>query len=200
MQPKRLTAWRIALRATVPALLLAVWINSMFGEVSVGRRWTKGFPVPPSPPAPGWPPVQSCTQEGWWQVRSSEGAARLLWGGNTQVMFRLGPPTPPTTQWSWTRATYSDVISRIAPSIFGLKGFWHAPEFFIVASATENHHASIPVPYFLLTSLAAIPLLRLLWANRRSVRRNVAGLCRECDYDLRAHQAGARCPECGTVI
>jgi hypothetical protein len=33
------------------------------------------------------------------------------------------------------------------------------------------------------------------WRERRNL-----GLCPNCRYDLRAHQPGQRCPECGTVI
>lgn len=48
--------------------------------------------------------------------------------------------------------------------------------------------------------LAAVPLAWAVggWWRRR--RRPEAGKCGRCGYDLRAHVAGQRCPECGTVI
>jgi hypothetical protein len=47
--------------------------------------------------------------------------------------------------------------------------------------------------------LAVLPLveaLRLIGTRRRAR----IGLCPGCGYDLRAHAAGGRCPECGTAI
>jgi hypothetical protein len=39
------------------------------------------------------------------------------------------------------------------------------------------------------------------WRKLRRMRRRLArGCCAECGYDLRAHQAGEKCPECGRVI
>ncbi len=58
------------------------------------------------------------------------------------------------------------------------------------------------VPYSYLAVLLAItPVLWLLTRKRRRLADEMAtGLCPICDYDLRAHKAGERCPECGTVI
>jgi hypothetical protein len=36
-----------------------------------------------------------------------------------------------------------------------------------------------------------------VYAHRRAVRQ---GFCPSCRYDLRAHQPGQKCPECGAVI
>jgi len=38
--------------------------------------------------------------------------------------------------------------------------------------------------------------IRRRWRTARRLRE---GLCLKCGYDLRAHQPGGRCPECGTV-
>ncbi len=37
-------------------------------------------------------------------------------------------------------------------------------------------------------------------ADRRRRAHSRIGLCPVCGYDLRMHQSGSRCPECGTVI
>jgi hypothetical protein len=60
---------------------------------------------------------------------------------------------------------------------------------------------------YLIFLFLAFPLVRLLLRTghriyralqaARSARR---GLCPTCSYDLRAHQRGDRCPECGSVI
>jgi hypothetical protein len=46
---------------------------------------------------------------------------------------------------------------------------------------------------------ACVLLFFPIWRRWRMVRGTRQGLCMNCGYDLRAHQAGERCPECGTV-
>ena len=60
-----------------------------------------------------------------------------------------------------------------------------------------------PFPFwfaFLLTTL--LPILRIprLLAFIRSRRRTPHGLCPHCAYDLRVHNTGDKCPECGALI
>jgi hypothetical protein len=41
----------------------------------------------------------------------------------------------------------------------------------------------------------------VIWAIRREIRqRGDIPHCSVCDYDLRAHRPGDRCPECGALI
>jgi hypothetical protein len=47
--------------------------------------------------------------------------------------------------------------------------------------------------------LPVIQTLRMM-GHRRRARREAMGLCPFCGYDLRAHKAGQRCPECGQLI
>jgi hypothetical protein len=42
-------------------------------------------------------------------------------------------------------------------------------------------------------------LCLVLWQMRLD-RRRPAHACPTCHYDLRAHRAGEKCPECGTLI
>ena len=63
-----------------------------------------------------------------------------------------------------------------------------------------------PVPFVLLRLRHGFPALvfAILPAIKtrsllRTRRRNRAGLCPRCGYDLRAHRGGDRCPECGAV-
>lgn len=58
--------------------------------------------------------------------------------------------------------------------------------------------------------LALLPLLLLLWVMAGMVlamvmfvsqrRKRLTGACAKCGYDLRAHKAGERCPECGELV
>lgn len=60
---------------------------------------------------------------------------------------------------------------------------------------------AVGLPYwFAILTMLAVPAraLALVRANRRSARRERAGLCRWCGYDLRA--SGERCPECGGEV
>jgi hypothetical protein len=49
-------------------------------------------------------------------------------------------------------------------------------------------------------------ILPTIWAVRFELKRQerrkryLVGKCVTCEYDLRAHSKGQRCPECGTVI
>ena len=58
--------------------------------------------------------------------------------------------------------------------------------------------------FFLLFMLLPIwRVIRLVFhklQQRRQRRRLARNLCVNCAYDLRAHAAGGKCPECGTLI
>ena len=57
--------------------------------------------------------------------------------------------------------------------------------------------------WLLILALLAYPYIFLrrtpIWLSARR-QRLAQGLCPACGYDLRAHKAGDRCPECGTII
>jgi hypothetical protein len=60
-----------------------------------------------------------------------------------------------------------------------------------------SRYKAFTLPYWPPTLLfAAIPL----WWFLHTRRRATPGHCRQCNYDLRAHAPGQKCPECGTVI
>jgi hypothetical protein len=57
-------------------------------------------------------------------------------------------------------------------------------------------HVMIGLPFWLLLSVVAVPTM-IAWRLDR--RRNPAGRCQECGYDLTGNVSG-RCPECGEPI
>ena len=62
-----------------------------------------------------------------------------------------------------------------------------------------RHYKSLTIPYWAPTLLFA----GLAWLGFRRARRQArtnAGRCMQCNYDLRAHKAGDKCPECGANI
>jgi hypothetical protein len=63
----------------------------------------------------------------------------------------------------------------------------------------EEHYL---VPAWVPLSLTSIASVVFFFPARRAWRvasRGRLGLCLTCGYDLRAHQPGEKCPECGTV-
>jgi hypothetical protein len=64
-------------------------------------------------------------------------------------------------------------------------------------------HLHIGIPYWLVLLMTGILPLRWLKGRQRQrqqIWRRSHGLCEKCGYDLRAHQPGQKCPECGTTI
>jgi hypothetical protein len=62
---------------------------------------------------------------------------------------------------------------------------------------TISHAVGFPIWFFPLL-FAVLPFWVLVARIRRKARR--VGHCAKCGYDLRAHQRGQKCPECGTPI
>ncbi len=68
-------------------------------------------------------------------------------------------------------------------------GFAHLPN-------RMRFDAYVAPHWFFALLFAALPAVRLR-SILRTRRRNRAGLCQHCGYDLRATPQGGRCPECG---
>ena len=70
----------------------------------------------------------------------------------------------------------------------------------IVGLTASYSSAVLTIPYwFILLPTIVFPLV---WVRGfiRNRRRRLRGKCLACGYDLRAHNAGDRCPECGMVL
>ena len=69
-----------------------------------------------------------------------------------------------------------------------------------IRSSTVNFNYCLRLPFWplmLLMLCAPTLLVRLERRKRAAIKQ---GLCRTCNYDLRAHTSGQKCPECGTTI
>jgi hypothetical protein len=108
---------------------------------------------------------------------------------------------PPYGQHSMRIDSYYDVTPGWGWSHGEPWSSWHWREMLLgdyqhdVQLGTDS--VSIEVPYWLFIVLSAILPARWLIIRRRWQRRQRAGLCRRCGYDLRA--TPDRCPECGNI-
>jgi hypothetical protein len=84
--------------------------------------------------------------------------------------------------------------ARESGYLFGLIGSEDYPK--------TPHSARGSLIYVSDWEIAFLSLLLTLAVYVRSLRlnRSAPGKCPTCDYDLRAHQPGQKCPECGTPI
>ena len=70
-------------------------------------------------------------------------------------------------------------------------------------SSTRWVRCYLVVPHwFALLATSPLPILWIRGRMRmlRAARRQRAGHCLHCGYDLRAHAPGQKCPECGNII
>lgn len=56
------------------------------------------------------------------------------------------------------------------------------------------------LPLWMPIALTLVIPAWIAWNQRKKMQLESSSLCLKCRYDLRAHQEGQRCPECGTVI
>jgi hypothetical protein len=88
-------------------------------------------------------------------------------------------------------------FTEFAP--FALRGPDYSKRFLGFGGGVQlNGGRFVNIPYWFLALLFALPpAMTIRGILRRRARR--PGLCPNCGYDLRAHSAGERCPECGTA-
>lgn len=104
-------------------------------------------------------------------------------------------------------------MASLSPTTqFVLGPYYHPPTFsnaygfhFSLRSTPDSvvHLRSIIIPFWMPTLLLAgimYVLVRPHMGHYQYRRRQMKGLCPSCLYDLREHQSGQKCPECGTVI
>jgi hypothetical protein len=64
--------------------------------------------------------------------------------------------------------------------------------------STVKYASDTPFVVEVLMGIGSAVAVVLLFRYRRRLKRDLAGLCRTCGYDLRASKD--KCPECGTAI
>jgi hypothetical protein len=79
---------------------------------------------------------------------------------------------------------------------FGVK---QSPKFLLWKDTAEKSETFFILPLWALAIITMVAPVR--WGIRfQRGRSRKLGCCRKCSYDLRAHQPGQKCPECGTLI
>jgi hypothetical protein len=190
-------------------LFLTLWVLSYIRGMGLRREWDL-TDSRPNPAAPGTSFYDR--KDGQWDLRSDSGLLQFFHSEELATYdARAGArivPRPLTVKWN--PYSYSNTkpsrpenfdqhnflgLSHYDP--WGTMGLWMDDP----APLSKDVRGTVTTaPYWLLALLTAIPAL--LGARRWRRARHLArlGLCRHCGYDLRAHQPGERCPECGTVV
>lgn len=125
----------------------------------------------------------------------------------------------PVRALGWYRVDAQTPYDRAVPPVFlssvipvSSRISWNYLGFACYSGSNSLHFASpdhapwitdlflLAIPHWLPALLLAMPPFvhfRRAWRVRY---RRAHNLCLSCGYDLRAHAAGQKCPECGTVI
>jgi hypothetical protein len=104
--------------------------------------------------------------------------------------LKIGGIKPPTDEWEWRNIRHLPELASVRWREFGYRS----------GKEGETWSFHVTVPHWLAVGLSGLmPTIYLPRAIRsiRGQRRQRAGRCVACGYDLRA--TPERCPECGTV-
>ena len=99
---------------------------------------------------------------------------------------------------------FGELTVGVYPQNFGLSIWFSERSFAGVTLMTQRDDdglgISVSFPHhYAVVVLLGLPLIWIITARGRRIRARVeAGLCRRCNYDLRA--TPDRCPECGTPV
>ena len=102
--------------------------------------------------------------------------------------------------WKTAGPANDSVLGQHGLTSMGI--FWHQGHYTSPDGdrSKDLSEASLLIPFsYLALSFAILPALAFRSLRRRRKAAQL-GLCPKCRYDLRAHEPGARCPECGTSI
>ena len=127
-----------------------------------------------------------------------------------EITFKDVISQEPLTPWMVRGAQSAVTYGGAAPTMANRLGFfwssWEDPPDRLwrggdmIAPLCSGYYVYAVSPFWPWAVLFAI--LPCVWGvgRWRAARRVGTGLCPVCRYDLRAHRAGDKCPECGTVV
>jgi len=173
---------------------LALGIRSCFVADSFQHQWYERSRVHEPSGLVSWGLL---TQRSWFIMHASGSVCicrdwlRSSYGGQPGV-------PPDSTKFYRQRTVAMPGIGDAHGMILAALGFR-----FRLIDDIDYQFYEVVVPYWALVlttgSLSAV-LFRHLYLSRRRQKWAAEGRCAACGYDLRAHQPGQRCPECGTPI
>jgi hypothetical protein len=114
-----------------------------------------------------------------------------LWLGQAGLHFERGVGGPRLPGEHLLTGIHFEAF-RFNPFTGERRSGWSLPHVNVRSDSVYLH-----LPYWLLQLLTLAPPIALFWRRRRPSRRDAAGVCPACGYDLRA--TPDRCPECGCV-
>jgi hypothetical protein len=212
----RLWKFLAAFSGILCLLFLVLWILSCYRGESLRRHWSVTT-ARPNPAVAGDTLFKK--QDGYWELRSDCGLLMFYWqriirtyDGNART-WDDDPIAAQVLAVYW-RYEHDVPAKHFRPDDFAynsIMGVSHYDPYWleelIICEGREPMPLSKTVsgsvttaPHWMLVLLTAIPVFiaGFHWFRERCRAR--PGLCRHCGYDLRAHQPGDRCPECGTAI
>jgi hypothetical protein len=118
-----------------------------------------------------------------------------------RAKYRALPPAGEGS-WTWFHVRAGNCAG---PSYLGDSSFGKAADRagFVWDWDEDGQSTRLRLPLWSIATVAgALPVYWAITFPRRRTRRRrlVLGQCLKCGYDLRAHQRGQKCPECGTTI
>ena len=163
--------------AAAVSLLLAVaiivlWVRSAARHEAIARFW------------------HTSTERRYWSVQSFYSSLSFTFAREPAT----GRTFPPRYQYDDFTRLGSKYPWRRPWFAFPPARFQHFP---IPGSSLDIRELTVAY-WLLLPPTLVLPAIAIV-RHRRRRRRERGNLCPTCGYDLRAHSAGDRCPECGAA-
>ena len=193
--------FKLVIYIALPLAFIALWLWSVHHGLMLGRLREQTSSEPSSNPG------QNIRTHNFheWEISCGDGSITFSWHRLDAPEFADGPAEAPSVEVNWyCKQTAPDEAYGSAKK---------PPQIYPIAFGTDNWGSTILLPlktvnrfYMLairdwLLALLALLNLFLYWRKiRRKKRLADAGLCPKCAYDLRAHKAGDKCPECGAIV
>lgn len=192
-----------AISGVLCVILVALWVLSAFRHDFIQRYWTVNHPRPNPNPAS----TLIDHAFGGWTLSSEQGSLAFYRTDDLQIYDGRfpGEPMPSPLAVFWHYGSGRGSFIRYLEPGGGFLGFhYYQPSSVEGLSPSPRNEfynrTKLVVPYWAPVLITAIPVIVAWWRRFRRRRTGAAGLCPICSYDLRAHHAGAKCPECGKVI
>ena len=141
---------------------------------------------------------KTSTEDSQWAVTSDYSNLEF----SIALSSRNGPPRAPWDKYQYLDSARPGSPIPSVPIMIRLPWFPFPPfrfEHYVIPGSPPADVKSITIAYWLLLPPTLILPTIAIVRHRRRRRRERGNLCPICGYDLRAHNTGDRCPECGVA-